>query len=347
MAKRKRSRDDRGRYAPSKRTKNYAGGVATAAAWGAGEAAAALSAATAISYGYDLVKGPSGNFRHTNKTKPTQLAHGWYVDTMSGLQHKIHDNMKPVISTAGRKTDYEQTSLMQDTILNRIQQQMIFNDWPLTEILGASPAQSNTRALITTSRQKVMWTNLSNVKICYEYYLVTPKSDMSGDFQGELTNLSNILDSASGGHDVLTIWRPETLPALMKNWRVLSKSVFRLAPGETAELHSKSNIYRWVDEGLKRDRSYIEGLNTQLYCRWYGCPTAKRIVATGVVPSTGGTFSDNVLHTSWIIERSKNYYQTDVANPTQAAWITSVQPLLAGEEIVTHAQTDDDVTPAE
>ena len=195
-----------------------------------------------------------------------------------------------------------------------------------------------------------MWTNLSNVKICYEYYLVTPRRNApaANDFQTEFTFLSNILDGASGGYDVNTTWTPETVPELMKNWKILSKSVFRLSPGESGEIHWKNKIYKRFSEADRRDRTYEAGTATQLYCRWYGCPTAQQLIAPPfTIGPTDAAFGDNVLHTSWIMEQSINYYRTDINNPDINDWLTSVQALGPDKQIVTHQEADDDIVPAE
>jgi len=335
----------------SKRTAALWTGTGTAWRLGAGEAAAVIGTAATLSTGYDLVKTEGGSYKKSIRGKPKTLALGWYVDFMSGIQHQMPKSFDPVIKTAGRHTDFEQTGFVADTILNRINQVILQRslDLPIINaILG--PLGNNQDAIITTNRGKVTWTNMSNVKICYEYYLVTPRRNASAanDFQQEYTFLSNILDTTSGGHDVITTWSPEAVPELMKNWKVLSKSVFRLSPGETGEIHWKNNVYKRFSEADRRDRTYEAGTATQLYVRWYGCPTAQQLIAApNTIGPTDAAFGDNVLHTSWIMEQSVNYYRTDIFNPDANAWITNVQGLDPAKQIVTHEEADDDIVIAE
>ena len=120
-----------------------------------------------------------------------------------------------------------------------------------------------------------------------------------------------------------------------------------MAPGETGELHSKSSIYKILDEADKRDRTYSAGFNTQLYCRWYGCPGAQQTIASGAIVNPNATIGDDLLHTSWIIETTRNYYKYSVSSKEESAWLTSVPALIGGNQVVTHAQTDDDIVVAE
>jgi len=335
-----KNRDTQGRF--SKRTKYLAGQTLGASNE---YVAAGLGAAATISAGYDLVKGPSGTFHKSGRAKPSQIAHGWYVDTATGLQHKIKDYQKQIITQNGRKADFWQQSFIGDCIFNRINQVIIFDDWNLTHANAVTGV--NERTLVTTTRQKTMFTNMSNVKICYEYYLVTPRVDAANSFQAEFNLLSNIVDSSSGGFDVITSWTPEQVPEVMKNWKILAKSVFRLAPGETGELHSKSKIYKLLSEADKRDRTYAAGFNVQLYCRWYGCPTAQQKTSDGTIVNPNASFGDNLLHTSWIIEGVRNYYKTAYLDGAVSSWLTTVPGAIAGHEVVTHDQTDDDIVAAE
>jgi len=337
-----KDRDAQGRF--SKRTKTIAKFGYQEAFKGNKYTTAAAGAAAAVSAGWDLYKTPAGTFRQTSRAKPTQLAHGWYVDMMTGIQHKPSNTDREIIAQAGRKSDFQQTAFIGDTILNRINQVVIFTDWDLTQTNAVTTVAEKT--LLTTSRQKVMFTNMSNTKICYEYYLVTPKNDAANSVQAEFNLLSNI-NSSAGGFDVITTWNPAVVPELTKNWRFLSKAVFRLAPGETGEIHCKSSIYKQLTEANRRNRTLQAGITTQLYCRWYGCPTAQQTIATGAIVNPNAAFGDDLLHSSWIIEQTRNYYKTSVGSTEQRAWITNVPALVGGNQVVTHAQTDDDITVAE
>lgn len=207
---------------------------------------------------------------------------------------------------------------------------------------------TNVRTFVTTGSFKVMFTNMSNVKLCYEYYLVTPIGDQASTFQAQVTALSNSLDVGSGSFDVITGWDPQFVPELMKSYRILGKSVFRLSPGETGELHGKNKIYRqFGDTAQTLGRTYESGINTQLYCRWYGCPTGVSDTATLHLVKDA-VFGDGLLATSWITEDWFNYYKQDSVNVNALEWSSNVRANVVGTEtVVTHAQTDDDNTAAE
>jgi len=305
-----------------------------------------VNAGQAISQGYDMVKTQTGTKKKSYRGLPKTLAHGWYVDTMSGLNHKFPQSWNSVIKNNGRFTVKTQLPSKQDAILSRINKSTLINHLPLTTIQAITDPGVTT--YLTTARWKTMWTNMSNVKICYEYYYVTPIGDQANTFQVDLEALTNILDVSSGLMDVYTSWKPQETPELMKNWRILSKSVFRLSPGETGELHGKDNIYKQFGDAVQTTgRTHESSINTQLYVRWYGCPTG---VITTAAPTivTDATFGDASLATTWITETSFSYYKADSINAAGTTWSSTVLASISGAQtVVTHQHNDQDLVTAE
>lgn len=199
---------------------------------------------------------------------------------------------------------------------------------------------------ITTGKWKVTWTNMSNVKMCYEFYYVTPRKAQATSFEQQVPTFGDPLTAPDGLDDVHTMWKPSDYPELMKSWRILGKSVFRLGGGETGELHGKDAYY--YKFGLNQrltQRNYTERVNTQLWVRIYGAPTGTAVIGSEV--SEGFCFSDNSIASNFIIEQSINYYYNDTVNVTNTSWGSTVKAAVdAGDEVVVQADTSDDVTPA-
>lgn len=299
-----------------------------------------------VAAGYDITTTATGK-RKSHKKQQKQLAHGWYVDYVTGLNHKFPTSWISVIKNTGRIQVRDQKPIKQDTILARVNLITLINNMQLTDI--ANITNVNQATYLTTMGWKVSFTNMSNVKICYEYYYVTPVGDQANTFQTNITTLTNFLTTPAGQQDVFTMWKPEDVPELMKTYRILGKSVFRLSPGETGELHGRDQVYKkFGDAAQYLGRTYESGTNTQLFCRWYGCPTG---IIDNVTPTIvkEATFGDAFLATSWITEKYYNYYQADTINPASTTWSSTVRASVnAGTEtVVTHADTSDDTTTAE
>jgi len=316
----------------------------------------AINLYDAVSTGYDLVKSHTktgtGTKRST-KVKPKSIAHGWYVDTISGLQHKFPKSFQAIIDTSGALTFSKQIPVKQDTILSRVNAVTIFNLHPLTELRALVPAPAQKNIFLTTQHWKLMFTNMSNVKICYEYFYVTPKGDQPFTFQAELDVLTNNLAGGAALNSVFTNWKPSDTPELLKNYNILGKSVFRLGPGETGELHCKDKLYKklgasdtMLDVGGQTVPQYVPGVNTQLYCRWYGCPTG--IALTGALSLvTDAVFGDHTLATSWIAESKYYYYVADADNTAFGLWGSDVRSSVLGTEtVVAQVETDQNNTAA-
>lgn len=305
-----------------------------------------------LSTGFDTAKGFSKTGTKTKKIeklKPKQIAVGWYVDYMSGFLHKFPKSFNAIVNTTGKLVFKTQTPIKQDCVLSRVNQVQLFNGLPLTEIQALT--DPNVTTYVTTTSWKLTWTNLSNIKICYEYYYVTPIGEQATTFQAQIGVLTDSLNTASGYNNVFTQWRPEDTPQLLKNWRILSKSVFRLSPGETGEIHCKDRIYAKFGDAIQLlDRTYAAKYNTQLYCRWYGAPTA---LATITVPPAEPVAAEAVYGvagaaTSWIMESETNYYRGVLAQPNQEVWNTTVPASVGGGQyVVTQENEDQEVVQAQ
>jgi len=310
---------------------------------------AAMDLFNSVSTGFDIAKSNTKTGTKTkqvHKVKPRTLAHGWYVDIISGIQHKCPKSFEPIIQTSGRVTVNKQKPVKQDAILSRVNHQMLLNGIYLADIATITDQQVDT--FLTTASWKVMWTNLSNVKLCYEYYYVTPKGDKGNNFQTDLVALTGLLDTSGNHNSVFTNWKPSDTPELLRNWTILGKSVFRLAPGETGELHCKDRIYKkFGDAEQTTGRNYKAGVAGQLYVRWYGCPTGTALPAAPTLV-VDAMFGDHLLATSWIVETKYNYYKADSVNVKRAQWDTDVLSApSAGTVVVTHADSTEDLITAE
>lgn len=306
---------------------------------------------TTVATGFDFGQSNTKTKSKRKKIKnlPGTLAHGWYCDQMSGVKHEFPKSWNSVLMDNQKQRVQKQTPVKQDAVLSGVNHVQLLNQLQLSDLQAITDPGRVTYLL--NSYFKIMFTNMSNVKLCYEYYYVTPVGDQAATFLENIVSLSSSSLGMGGvdTYDRFTTWTPQQLPELMKNYRILSKSVFRLAPGETGELHGKSNHYKKIGDAIQTtDRTYgTGGLNVQLYCRWYGCPTGTvDNLAPGTV--TQATFGDALLATSWITEESYNYCKGDAANVSSVVWSSTVlETVPAGNTIVTHAQTDDDVTGAE
>lgn len=300
-------------------------------------------AANTLATGFDETVTATGTKTRTPVRSSANLAQGWQVGFIHGLKKKFPKYLQPIWHSQGQQVESYQEERVTNTILNRVANDLIIENWPLSYI--QTKTDLNARTVVTNSHWKVMWTNLSNIKICYEFYYVTPKVQMANRFDVSLHAQSNVVDLSTGNFDVMTIFKPETVPAVRDNWRILAKRVFRLNPGETAELHGKDNIYKKLDESEQGEgRTYIPGINTQLYVRWYGQPCAQ-----GTTPTTmaEGTIGDDNCKTAWIIERTLGCIKVDINNPTYTSWSTTIPALIGGNTVYTHAENDIEVTAAD
>lgn len=315
---------------------------------------AALTAAfyNQLSTGFDTIKSHTKTGttqKKVEKLKPKEIARGWYADYMTGFMHKFPKSFEAVVNSSGKQVYKRQVPVLQDGIQARVNKITLYNGLELTDIQGITDVGVTT--YVTSSRWKLMWTNLSNVKMCYEYYYVTPIGEQATTFQDQVTSLTNTLNISTGFNDVYTIWRPEDTPQVLKNWRILSKSVFRLAPGETGEIHCKDSVYAKFGDAIQTlDRTYAAKYNTQLYCRWYGAPTA--VATTAIAPAepnpTDATFGAAGTATAWILENQVSYYRGVQAQPNLESWSTSViANVPGGKVIVTEAEEDLEIVAAE
>jgi len=309
-----------------------------------------------LASGYDVIKTATGSETKSRRKQQKQVAHGWYVDYISGIQHDFPKGWDSILKNNGRFQNRVQKPLLSKTALSRTTNETLLEQNTITDINSILPSLTSTQsAYITTGNFKVMFTNLSNVKMCYEFYYVTPKAAAANQFDTLVTTLGNPLTNPDGLFDVFTNWKPEDYPELLKAYRVLGKSCFRLGPGETGELHGKDKFYKKL--GLNQrltQRNYTEGLNTQLYCRWYGAPTALADVT--VVPpaapvignTTDAVFGDFSLATSFIMEQTVNWYYADTVNLPQTTYGTTVNASIpANKTVVVHENVDDEVTAAD
>jgi len=310
----------------------------------------AINLYDAVSTGFDIYKSHTKTGTQTKKTtklKPKALANGWYVDTISGINHKFPRSLQAVIDTSGQSSFSKQIPVKQDAILSRVNQVTLLNLHPLSELRVAGVIPNNTRLHLSTQQWKIMFTNMSNVKICYEYYYVTPKGDQPFTFQANIDTLQVALAGGAALNAVFTNWKPSDVPELLKTYNILGKSVFRLGPGETGELHCKDRLYNTfsnsdiqADVAGQTKPQYKGGSNTQLFCRWYGCPTGiAQTAALSLV--TDAVFGDHLLATSWIAESKYYYYRSDPDTPDYAGWDSTVKNAVTGTEtVVTEGQTD-------
>lgn len=311
-----------------------------------------LQNAETLSTGFDLLKKATGRGGKTKtETKSTkigqkQLALGWYVDFMTGLQYSWKPIQSALKLTQGNTKSSQQNGLLTLSTLNRAAEATLVNSWDLALIQAVT--NTGSRTIIQGTQTKIMFTNMSNVKWCYEFYYVTPRESQATTFLSQTSTVMNTLDAGFGINDKLTSWTPQSTPGLLKGWKILSKSVFRLSPGETGEIHIKDKINQ-IAETMERSlgRTYIPKFNTQLYVRYYGCPTAQSIIGMAAPFGNLAAFGDDVCTTSYIIEKTYKYTLSDIATPD--AWImsTDVSALVAGNEIVTQVETDNDITPAQ
>lgn len=309
-----------------------------------------------VSTGFDMVK---KRIRKNGKTEtvtkkethvaPTQIAHGWYADSMTGIKRKFPKALESILTAYGTIKERNQTGAKQDTQLSLINHALFINMNDITDLTTLKLGRvTNQISWILSTKWKTMFTNMSNVKICYEFYYVTPKRDRATNFLEEVDIFTTLLDQPDNYNDNFTNWSPNELPALMENWKILSKSVFRLGPGETGEIHGGDKLYYKYDQGaFTAQRNYIPGLNTQLYCRWYGAPTGVAVTGTNVVLTPA--FGDAGLATVWITEKGRNWVNSDADNITVLGWSRAniAEAPGAGNSIVTNVETDQDVTPAE
>lgn len=314
----------------------------------------AINLYDAISTGFDLVKSHTKTGTTTKretKLKPKNIAHGWYVDTISGLNHSFPKSFQSVINSSGQQSQMDQEPIKQDAILSRANSMTVLNLHPLTKLIAQIHAGTN--FFLTTQTWKLMFTNMSNVKICYEYYYVTPKGNQPFTFQAEIDALTIGLTGGAAVNTVFTNWRPSDTPQVLKNYNILGKSVFRLGPGETGELHCRDKIYKKFGQadimpaaGGQTVPQYAHGSNTQLYCRWYGCPTGiAQTAALSLV--TDAVFGDHTLATSWIAESKYFWYEADRDNPNFTLWNTNVKNAVSGTEtVVANVETDQNNTAA-
>lgn len=176
--------------------------------------------------------------------------------------------------------------------------------------------------------------------------LRNPSKAGATSFEQQIPTFGDPLTDPDGLDDVFTTWKPTDYPQLMRNWRILGKSVFRLGSGESAELHGKDAYY--YKFGLAQrltQRNYTERVNTQLYVRVYGCPTGTAVIGSESVKDS--VFSDHNIASNFIVEQSINYYYADTVNKTATTWSSTVKAAPdAGDEVVVQADTSEDVTPA-
>jgi len=309
---------------------------------------AAIELYNRLSTGWDNIKTQTGTETKVGKLRPKTIAHGWYVDYMTGIQHKFPSSWNAVKSLTGVVRNRFQTASKQDGILARVNEVTLFNINDLLYVQAITEPGIYTYFLGDT--WKVMFSNLSNIKMCYEYYLVTPIGEQASNFQTQLNALTSTLYS-SEINDIWTSWTPADTPEILKNWRILSKSVFRLSPGETGEIHGKDKIYKKFGDAMQvYDRTYLSGCNVQLYCRWYGAPTA---IASSTTPPAEpiaaiATFGANATATSWIVETEQKYMHAINDAPNVGTWNTSVtSTLLPGQIVVTETHEDMEVVKAE
>jgi len=296
----------------------------------------------ATSHGFLLTE----NGKKLHKKKPSQLANGWFVDYLPGRTREFPTTFNAVIEQNGKAHIYKQEGQITTTALSRVGNVTLLNMMPLTEVQTLTNTNQNTYLL--NQKWKIMWTNMSNVKMCYELYCVRPIGGQANTFASNLDSLTDLRDSSSGLQNVITTWKPSFTPELLKNYKIMSTSVIRLDPGSSAEIHGKDNIYRRVGEAEQTtDRTYDADYNTQIYCRYYGCPT-------GVVATAGGTtltsavFGDQNLQTSWITEWDYTYTRNDAASHNADVWgVTNVlSSVTAPANVVTMVETDHDITEA-
>jgi len=307
--------------------------------------AAITATAATLSTGWDMVKNKITGAQTKQARGTGMLAHGWHVATMKGIDRQFPKKAQAIVDTEGRKAATAQTGQIAQGDCSSARTLTLLNIWQLSDIQSVTDANSKT--YISTGNWKVMWTNLSNIKICYEFYYVTPKADMAATFETDYITAANIEDTAVLGYDRITIKGPEKYPELLKNWRILSKRVFRLGPGETGEIHGSDKRHSFVGDAEQvLGRLYFNGLSTQLLVRYYGAPTAREVVATGAL--TGATFGDADVNSSFVIESTVNYYKTMINNPMEGIWTSTLLTApLGGEQIITNVDLDQDTTPAE
>lgn len=281
---------------------------------------------------------------------PAQVSQGWYVDSMAGLQRKFPKSWSSLKTVTNVQRQRNQLQGFAPTNMARINDALLLDMNGLASLAAVQGPTTigrgaNQKAYILTNMWKSTFTNLSNIKICYEYYYVTPKKDNANTFQADVATFMGLIDNPSGYEDVFTNWKPEDSPEILKRWRILSKSVFRLGPGETGELHCKDRVYRAIGAGdFQGERTFTRGLNTQLYVRWYGAPTGvfdPTLVSGVPVGVTGATFGDNGCQTVWVSEVGRNYFLNDIDYPELLLYSTNVPATVTAPNIVVTREDDD------
>jgi len=303
-----------------------------------------------LATGFDTIKSYSRTGTTTEKKveklKPRTIALGWYVDYMSGFNHQFPKSYNNILDVTGRKVQKTQTPNLISSALARVGKATILSAMELATLQAITDV--NVTTYLMQHKWKTMFTNLSNVKQCYEFYYVTPIGEQATSFEQQITTLTNSLHTSSAYNDVFTMWKPSDTPEVLKNWRIFSKSVFRLGPGETGEIHGKDNLYQKIGDAVQLlDRTYAKS-NTQLYCRYYGAPTGigLSVVAPAEPVPTQATFGANNLKTAFVTETTLTYYQAVQSQPNIESFSTTVANATgAGEEVITQAEDDQENVP--
>jgi len=284
---------------------------------------------TTINLGFDTFK-VSDNTRSKKRKaaeekvkKPMttlNIGTGWFVDFMTGLNHSFPNKLNIAKESAGLRRSIVQTQLIGKTTQNIPESMMLLNNWSLAAEITPRVI-ANQKTVVWGTDTMVRFSNMSNYKIIYEFYYVTPVQDMAVDYQDAYAQLATTLDTTPLSYNMQTLG-PEKFPLLKKSYKILSKAVFRLGQGETGEIHIKDKIYRIVDDANRQQgRTFQKGINTQLMVRYWGQPL---VVDTVENPFFGSVLGDNSAISAFIMEKTLKWSYLDINNPNEILWSSTL-----------------------